>query len=563
MGNSNMSEIEKGVLWYFYHWEKEKAQKVFLRQPVGSGYIDFTWQEVGSAVRKLAAFLQTLNLPSNSNIGLVSKNCAEWVIADLAIMMSGHVVVPFYPSLSSSQLNELVAHSGCPLVFFGKLDDIQGIQENLPKKLTKVSFPTYNPDLEHLQWDDILKENAPIIENLFWDKDQIYSIIYTSGTTGNPKGVMVSHKIAAAVFTKVHTGMKWDVAHPRFFSYLPLAHAGERCAVEAACIRVGGIIYFAENLETFSENLRNARPTHFFGVPRIWSHFKAGILQKIPEQRLSLLLKIPVISNLIKQKIKKGLGLQDAALMIISASPVPVSLLQWFRKLDIELTEVYGMTENLGVATIMPESNKKDGTVGKAWDGLEIKILPETQEVCTRSSWNMDGYYKEPELTAEAIDAEGWLHTGDTGEMDEAAYLKITGRIKEICKTSKGEYVAPASVERLFEDKDYLNHICVLAEGLPKPIALVILNEIGLKQQASFIERDLAAHMSQINSELRPYERLKKVVILSHDWTAENNKLTPTLKLKRGIIEQEYTGLAEKWFNESQSIIWASFDTMD
>ncbi|MFT5886013.1 MAG: long-chain acyl-CoA synthetase [Arcticibacterium sp.] len=553
-----MSEIEKGVLWYFYHWEKKKAQEVFLRQPFGTGYIDFTWEEVGNEVRKLAAFLKSLNLPANSNIGLFSKNCAEWIIADLGIIMAGHVVVPFYPSLNSNQLSELINHSGCKVLFYGKLDHIPELQKSVSKDLVKVSFPRYNPIKTHLQWDALMNQHKPITESPLWDKDSIYTIIYTSGTTGKPKGVMVSHKIPAQVFPKVHKTLKWDIPNLRFFSYLPLAHAGERSAVEAACLRVGGVIYFAESLETFSQNLIAASPTHFLGVPRIWSHFRAGILTKIPQNRLDFLLKIPLVKDLIKKKIKKGLGLQNTIIMQVGASSVPIDLLKWFRKIDIELTNVYGMTENLGVATIMPALHKKDHSVGKAWDGVEIKIIPGTSEICTRAPWNMEGYYNEPEMTAEAIDSEGWLHTGDLGALDNDGFLTIKGRLKEIFKTSKGEFIVPSSLEMHFSEIECIEHICILGEHLPRPIGLLTLSETPGTINKEEIEAILAFHLQEINEKLRPYERIKKLVILPEQWTVENDRVTPTLKLKRHSIEHTHAAASQLWYDLVESIIWAN-----
>ncbi|MFN8348061.1 MAG: AMP-binding protein [Spirosomataceae bacterium] len=541
---------------YFYQWESLRADSIFLRQPFGEEFKDFTWREAGNQARRLAGFLRSLNLPPQSNIGLVSKNCAEWIIADLAIMMSGHISVPFYATLTADQINQVLTHSGCQVLFVGKLDDWKSMKAGVPKALKCVSFPTYNPDSEHIQWNDILSQYAPIADSPVPAPDDLFSIVYTSGTTGNPKGVMITYRSVAEVMKRTKTILKYDLPEHRFFSYLPLCHIAERNVVEATSLGTGGTIYFAESLDTFAKNLAQAQPTHFFAVPRIWTKFQLGILVKMSQKKLDLLLQIPIINNIVKQKIRKGLGLNEAQLILTAAAPMPISLIQWFRRLGIIIQEAYGMSENLGAVCMMPKEEIKDGTVGKVYPGTEVKIAEGTGEILTRSAWNMLGYYKEPALTAETIDSEGWIHTGDVGEVDDEGYLKITGRVKEMYKTSKGEYVAPAQIEFGFADNKMIEQICVVGQNLPQPIALVVLSDIARGIERESINQSLTSTLADLNPRLKSYERVQKIVIMKEPWTVDNNMLTPTMKTKRNVIEKNYAPMMEPWYVGKENVIW-------
>lgn len=541
-----------------YHWEKERPHQVYLRQPFGDSFRDYTWKEVGNQVRRVSAYLRSLNLPPQSNIGLVSKNCAEWIVADLAIMMTGHVSVPFYATLTADQLQQVLTHSGCSVLFVGKLDDWSGMKKGVSSAIKCISFPAYNPDPEHIQWNDILANHAPISDNPTPQPEELFSIIYTSGTTGNPKGVMVTHRAVSEAVGRTKHILRYDVANPRFFSYLPLCHIAERNIVEATSLGTGGTVYFAESLDTFAKNLAAASPTHFLAVPRIWTKFQLGILAKMPQKKLDMLLKIPILSGIVKKKIRQGLGLNEAQLVLTGAAPMPISLIRWFRRLGITIQEAYGMTENLGAVCMMPHDNPKDGSVGKIYPGMEVVIAEGTGEILTRSPWNMLGYYREPSLTADTIDSDGWIHTGDVGEVDEDGYLKITGRVKEMYKTSKGEYVAPSQIEFGFADNKMIEQICVVGQNLPQPIALVVLSEMAQKFDRDTINQSLNSTLSDLNPRLKTYERVQKIVIIKGTWTVDNNMLTPTMKTKRNVIEKNYAPMMEPWYENKESIIWES-----
>ncbi len=546
---------ETSLVEYFYQSEARQGTTLFLRQPFGDTYYDLSWYEAGQQARRIAAYLKSLNLPPQSPVGLVSKNCAEWIITDIAIMISGHISVPFYPTLTAPQINQVLTHSGCKVLFVGKLDDWKAMEPGIPAGLLQISFPTYNPDEEHVQWADILRDFDPVEESPTPDLDDLFSIVYTSGTTGNPKGVMISHRSTASATYEACQELLLKEPDTRFFSYLPLCHIAERNVVEATCLITGGTIYFAESLDTFAENLAKARPTHFLAVPRIWTKFQLGILSKMSQERLDLLLKIPLINSLIKTSIRKKLGLNDAELILTGAAPMPPSLIRWFARLGIIIQEAYGMTENLGAVSMMPKGQIKGGTVGKLYPGMEVKIDRETGEILTRSASNMVGYYHEPELTAQTL-SNGWLHTGDVGELDEDGFLKITGRIKEIYKTSKGEYIVPSIIESGFSENNMIEQICIAGQSLPQPIALIVLSELGRKAQPHLVSQSLHSTLSMINLTLKNFEKIRKVVIVKEDWSVENNMLTPTLKIKRTIVENNYAPMLELWYDHEEIIVW-------
>jgi long-chain acyl-CoA synthetase len=547
---------DKSILQYFYHWEKQTPENIYLKQPFGDQFVDFSWKEAGIQMRKISSYLKSLNLPTKTNIALISKNCAEWIITDLAIIQAGHVSVPMYPTLTGPQINQVMAHSACPVAFIGKLDDWEGMQSGIPENVKCISFPTYNPDPNHVQWNTILEDFEPDFENTPLKLDELYTIIYTSGTTGNPKGVMLDFKAVSECVYETRNFTFLEKTGTRFFSYLPLCHIAERNIVESVSIVTGGVVYFAENMETFSKNLQAANPTHFLAVPRIWTKFQQGILLKLPQKKLDLLLSIPIVNGLIKKKIKKGLGLNDSWLCLTGAAPMPLSLILWFRKIGVNIQEAYGMTENAGAVTMMPGNKSVDGSVGKIYPGMEVKIDPSNGEILTRSKWNMTGYYKEPLMTAETIDAEGFIHTGDVGEVDAEGFLKITGRVKEMYKTSKGEYVAPAQIEMGFSGNPEIEQVCVVGQNLPQPIALMVLSDYGKTLQKETVEEKLKDVLQELNPTLKTYEKINKIVLLKEPWTVENNKMTPTMKIKRNVIEKEFEKKYEEWFEEKGTLIY-------
>ncbi|MFM6947958.1 MAG: AMP-binding protein [Aquirufa sp.] len=545
----------KSQLENFLHWSKATPNSIYLKQPIGDTFIDFSFIESEDQVKKIAHFLQSKLKDGPKHVGILSKNCAHWILADLSIMMAGAVSVPFYPTLSGEQLQEVLLHSDCQILFVGKLDNWQEIKNFIPKNITIISTDEIlENDIYH--WKDLIirEEKLEILPK--YNQEDIITIVYTSGTTGTPKGVMIPFKSIPLAINAAKEVAFLSLPNSRFISYLPLCHIAERNFVEFAATAAGGTIYFVENLNTFRNNLLAARPTHFLAVPRIWAKFKEGIIQKIgSEKRLSQLLNVPILNTILKKFIKKSLGLDQTKLLITGAAPMPSELLIWYQKLGMEIQEAYGMTENLGINSLMPKKQIKLGTVGKAWSLCEIRINEGDQEIQMYGEHISKGYYKEPQLTADLFNGK-WLKTGDVGHIDEDGYLSIIGRVKDIFKTSKGNYVAPAPIENHYSQHPWIEQICVVGINLPQPIALLILNTQGKENSPNEIISELDELRKNINIHFKKYEYVSKIIILSDDWNIENNCLTPTLKIRRPNIEKRYQNQLENWFNQNESIIF-------
>ena len=342
--------------------------------------------------------------------------------------------------------------------------------------------------------------------------------------------------------------------HPRLFSYLPLSHVAERMVIALFGLYEGGMISFAESLETFGANLSDTKPHLFFGVPRIWSKFQEKILEKMPQQKLNRLLGIPLIGMLVKNKIKKALGLSESIINLSGAAPIPPDLLLWFKRLGIEIREVYGMTENCALSHINLEKIKI-GTVGKAWPGIETRISAEG-EIQTRHLGTMLGYYKAPEATLEIFTEDGFLKTGDQGVVDHEGFLTITGRIKDLFKTDKGKYVAPAPIEMLLLKHTDLEQVCLVGMGIPQPIVLTVLSASGKTKSREIISESITQLLKEVNQVLEHHERIEKAIIMSEAWTIENNLMTPTLKVKRNEVEKIHLPKYPNWYTRTGSVLW-------
>ncbi len=554
-----MDTTNKLPLDMVYHWETNKANSLYMTQPIGDGkVVEYTWGRAVDEARRMAAYLKSLNLPEKSRIGLISKNCAQWIMTDWAIWMAGHISVPLYPTLNADTVNYILNHAECDVLFVGKLDDWDMMKPGVPESVRCISFPLSPPN-EFETWDDIVAKYPPLAEKTQRDPDELATIVYTSGSTGRPKGVMLSFRnmaFAAAGGTQV-LGVG---SQERMLSYLPLAHVFERTFVELGSLYTGFQLYFAESLDTFVQDLQRAQPTLFLSVPRLWVKFQHGVLQKLPKQKLERLMKIPVVNKLIKKKILKGLGLSKVKLAGSGSAPLSSDVLDWYRNLGLELLEGYGMSENFAYSHMNKPGRSRTGYVGEALPGVEVKIS-EQGEVLVKSPATMMGYYKDEEKTREAFTEDGFLKTGDKGEIDDLGRLKLTGRIKEIFKTSKGKYIAPAPIENRLMSHDAIEMVCVSGANQTQPHALVMLGEdIRPKAADENFRKELEASfknlIQEVNKTVDPHEQLAFITVVSDEWSIENSFLTPTLKLKRNVVEDAYQEKVDNWYAQRQAVIW-------
>ena len=555
------AERKQTLLDWFHHWELTQPQSIYLTQPDGHQVTDYTWAEVGDQARRMAAYLKSLKLPPRSNIGLLSKNCAHWLIADLAIWMAGHVSVPLYPTLNTETATFILEHAEVRLLFIGKLDkaDWESVRAGIPSGLPCVALPLAPPG-ECPRWNELLPRTRPARVAARRKADELATIIYTSGSTGTPKGVMISF---GAMLRCAEGARNIVEATPedRMISYLPLAHAAERAVVECPSLRSGCRVYFADTRSTFLDDMRRARPTLFLSVPRLWTRFYLGIQQKLPLKRQKVLFRTPVVGGIIKRKLLHELGLDYVRYALTGAAPLPPHILEWYREIGLELIEGYGMSENFAYSHANRAGQVRVGYVGSPMPGVQCRIA-DNGEILVKSPCNMMGYYRDEQRTRETLDAEGWLHTGDRGEIDSNGRLRITGRIKELFKTSKGKYVAPTPIENRLMRHPRMEAVCVAGAGRPQPYALAMLGQDAQPAPddsgaRAALERDLSDLLDDVNSELEPHEMLDFIVVVGEQWTIENGFLTPTLKIRRDIIESRYEPQIEGWASRRRKIVWA------
>jgi long-chain acyl-CoA synthetase len=539
---------------FCYAHEKNRPDRVWLTQPLGGGAVrDFTWRELMDEARRAASHLRARGFPPKSQIALWSKNSAWWIIADLAIWMAGHVTVPLYPTLTAETIRQIIDHSESRLVIVGKLDGWDRMKQGIPEGMPLITTPLA-PAIDGVtKWEEILQNSEPIAGDPHRDDDELATIIYTSGSTGVPKGVMHSFRTmcAATLFLELIELRDGD----RILSYLPLAHAMERAAVEIPSMKVGTHIFFAESLETFLDDLRRARPTMFMSVPRLWSKFQQGIYSKIEPKKLERLLSIPIVKNFVRKRILAGLGLDQVRYSASGSTPLPEDLWSFWGSLGLELLEGYGMTENFAISHGTRPGEARIGYIGRPHDPVEQRITQDG-EILVKSPGTMLGYFKAPELTREILDDEGFLHTGDRGVLDEKKRLKVTGRVKELFKTSKGKYVAPAPIENVLMQHHDVEQAMVAGAGMPQPFGMVVLSDAARKRAKDELVASLAAHLERTNASLDPHEHLEKLVVVSESWTIENGLLTPTMKVKRDAIEKRYAEKVARWYEDEPSVLW-------
>ncbi|HIG89443.1 MAG TPA: AMP-dependent synthetase, partial [Flavobacteriaceae bacterium] len=547
----------------FYEWERKLKDKPFLRQPFGGKWEEYTWRETGQMARKLATGLKTLGLPPKSHIGLMSKNCREWIIADLAIYMAGYVSVPFFPNLNSKELQSLLQFGDVSALFMGKVNAWDEIKNGIPDDMPLIAFPHYkdcSKISEGHQWFDFINQFEPQQEDFYPDRSDMWTIIFTSGTTGTPKGVVLDYQTnenTECLTTPEHNPLRVDFnGKNSFFSYLPLNHIAERIVVEFTCFRYGGTISFTESLETFAQNLGSVQPTVFFGVPRIYTKFQMGILSKFPQEKLNKLLSIPIVSSLLKMVLKKKLGLSKAKSIVTGAAPMQESQRVWFRSLGVNITNGYGMTENCAICTQLPgEITDKPGSVGKAQPEVDIKIDSETGEILMRGPYVMKEYYNDPETTNNTI-KNGWLYTGDRGRIDDEGNLYITGRVKDTFKTTTGEFVEPGRIEALFGDVTEFEQICVAGFGIASPILLAVPSEGANSIDKDTLKQQLSNKLESVNKDQVSHRKVSTIVIMKEAWTPDNGILTPTMKIKRVKIDEKFMSKYNEWDENSETIIW-------
>ena len=558
------------ILDRVFDHETERAAQVFLTQPVGGGVvIDIRWGEAVDQARRMAAHLKGLGFAPGARIAILSKNSAHFIIAELAIWMAGGTTVAIFPTETADTVRYVLEHSEASLLFIGKLDKGAAQASAVPAGLPCIALPftqSSAPPTTCGHWDDIVAATAPLPGRPQRAPDDLAMLCYTSGSTGQPKGVMHS-------FGRITQTVQLAIDDPqlrlpegvprRLISYLPLAHIYERAVVACRGLMAGDArIFFSESLETFTDDVKRARPTVFVSVPRLWLKFQQGLLQAMPADQLDAMLADPATAPAVGRKLLASLGLDEVHIAASGAAPIPPSLLDWYRRLGLNLFEGYGMTEDFAWSHRANAQHSAAGHVGIACRGVQVRIDADNGEVLIRSPGQMVGYYKQPELNAASFTEDGYFRTGDQGEMAPDGQLKLTGRVKELFKTAKGKYVAPAPIEMLLNAHPMVEQAIVSGVGQNQPYALLVLAETLRPKLADAAVRErvevaLSALLREVNASLAAHERLHRLVVAPEPWSIDNGCLTPTLKIKRGRIEASVAAQVDGWYATTGPIQWA------
>ncbi|MBE1298574.1 MAG: AMP-binding protein [Alteromonadaceae bacterium] len=524
------------------YWLVQDGNRDVLFQPHEGKYLTYNWKQIDDEARRLTSFLQSKGLVPGDKVSILSKNTAHWLISDLALMLGGFISVPIYPTANNETIKFVVEHSESKAIIVGKLDNWPGQAEGVPKDIISIAMPYPTMPTDY-QWNDVIANNDPIEQVYAATPEELMTILYTSGSTGNPKGAM--HSFASFVNAGKNVGERLGATtNDRSLSYLPLSHCTERAYVESVWLNYGTALYFVESLETFADNMAYARPTVFGSVPRLWTQFQKKILTAIPNKKLQTMLKIPILRGLVKKKIKKQMGLDSAHLFLSGSAPLSEKVLEWYSKLDINIAEGWGMTESFAVGSqIGPGMDVRFGTVSVPINGSDV-VIAEDSEILIKTESDMMGYYKDEEKTKETINEDGYIMTGDLGEIKDG-YLSIVGRKKDIFKTEKGKYVAPIPIESDFGDNEYIELMCLMGTHLVQPVLVVNLSPHAASIDKADLEQSLLETMSTVNSKLEAHAKVGAIIVAQNEWTTDSGELTPTLKVKRHVVEKAFLEKAQ------------------
>lgn len=536
-------------------WAKERPHEVYLKQIINRQFVEFTYSEVADKALRLVTALKELGAEPGDRIALISKNCAEWFICDLAMMLGDYVSVPIFPTAGADTIEYCITHSESKILIVGKLDDAAATQKVIDDLVDVKSIALPYDSAPHCQYQftTLILQSEPSSDRPQHYDDKLMSLVYTSGTSGLPKGAMLTYGAFSWSVQQLinHIGIQ---PNDRLFSYLPLAHITERVYIFGSSIMGGVPTAFPESLDTFIEDVKMQRPTLFISVPRLWTLFQQRIQDKLPQKRLNFLLKIPFVSGLIKKKLADGLGLDQARVLGCGSAPVSPALLAWYHSVGLNITEAWGMTESFAYSTLnYPFRADKIGSVGNAGPGIELKIAAD-DEIMVRGKGLFSGYYKNDIATQEAFDKEGWLHTGDIGRLDAEGYLTIQGRKKDTFKTAKGKFVSPVPIENKLFEYSRVEMMCLIGLGLPAPILLVVPHNFPNFDRDRY-ERTTKRVIAKMNAELESHEQIKGVLMIKDPWSIDNGILTPTLKIKRHVLEQKYHEVGQNW-PKDKLVVW-------
>lgn len=537
------------------HWAALKPNATWLMQPQGGEVQKISWRQAADMVGRMATALKNQGWAPGRCIAIAGHNTAHWVLADMAIQLAGFTPVGLYPRQAGASTTWILEHCEAVAIFMGPMIGAEQFLTAIPAGVLRIALPYPAVPEGDTSWDMLCKDQLPQRSYSRPDANALATLIYTSGTTGVPKGVMLS--VENIVFSsRIFRDIIPAKANERLFSYLPLAHLLERIAIEIASLYWGAEVFFLERIDLMAEQLLSAEPTRFVVVPLVLSRLQNDLTARIPESRLRSLVEMPILGRVLRKRLVSRLGLQRAIAVFSSGAQVAPATLYFFRDvLGIDVLECYGQSESLYCSLNRPGMSRI-GSVGKPFADAGLRLSDE-QEIQVRHPGVMLGYYKEPALTAAAFTADGWLKTGDMGRIDSDGFLYITGRIKDLFKTAKGKYVAPTPIEAALSGNNDIEQLCLVGTFLNQPVMLVSLATSSAKKPRVALERELVADMERVNLNLEDHEKIAKLLIVKGSWTVENGLLTPTLKVKRDVVELRYSeALAHATLNREELLVW-------
>ncbi|MDP3626793.1 MAG: long-chain fatty acid--CoA ligase [Hydrogenophaga sp.] len=592
----------------FWNAAKARSDKVWMRQKELGIWRIWTWQQTAEAVREIGNGLLALGFSAHETASVLSNTNVEWVLSDLAILSAGGVANGIYPTDAAEQVLYLCEDSSTTILFVEddeQLDKALEVRDRLPKLRKIVVFDMEG--LRDLKDDQVISlaqlremgrkhglEHPQALDARVaaCQPDELAILIYTSGTTGKPKGAMHNHKALVYTVRGYNTLIAQDDTDERM-CFLPLCHVAERLGGEYFAMYTGTILNFVENPETVPENVREIAPTVFTAVPRVWEKFYSGVMITLKEasklQQLAygwsigvgnriadlVLAKQPVPGGLKLQfqiarvlalnNVRKLIGVHRARFLVTGAAPISPDLVRWYLALGLPMLEVWGMTESCGASTGMPVDRIKPGSIGPATSYNEVRLDPATGEILVRGPNVFMGYLNQPEKTAETIDPDGWLHTGDVGTVDEEGFFRITDRMKDIIITAGGKNITPSELENELKFSPYVTDAVVIGDKRAYLTVIVMIDQENVEKyaqdndvpfsnyasltKAAEVQALIQSELDRVNKKFARVEQIKKFWLLDTQLSAEDEELTPTMKLKRKLVQQKYAAQIEAMYH--------------
>ena len=583
----------------FWNAVEQRRDATWLRQKKFGIWQAMSWRDVGEAVAEIAAGLMTIGFERGHTASILANTCIDWVLADLGVLSCGGVCSGIYPTDAASQVEYLCTDSGtsvllveddeqldkalearaaCPAIRWIVVFDTKGLREFKDEAVIALAELRTRGRALLASQPTVVRDAVAACQ----PKD-LAILVYTSGTTGRPKGAMHSH--AGLVYTaRGYNSLIAQSQADERMAFLPLCHIAERMGGEYFGMYTGAVLNFVENPETIPENVREIAPTVFTAVPRVWEKFYSGVMITLKEsgrvQQLAygwsigvgteiadrvlakqpvsawLKLKFMLARGLALNNVRQLIGIQRARYLVTGAAPISPELVKWYLALGVPMLEVWGMTESCGASTGVPATGIKPGSIGPAAAFNEVRLDPVTSELLVRGPNVFMGYLNQPEKTKETIDAEGWLHTGDVGTVDADGYFRITDRIKDIIITAGGKNVTPSELENELKFSPYITDAVVIGDQRPYLTAIVMIDQENVERfaqdsdvpfsnyasltRAPEVQALIQAEVDRVNKQFARVEQIKKFFLLDRPLGAEDEELTPTMKLKRKLVQAKY-----------------------